>query len=297
MPQWDFLDFVTGEAGRHPSFHLLMNAEARELIEEEGVVRGLRYEATDGWHDIRTDLVVAADGRSSVIRERAGLVPIETSPPVDVLWFRLSRRPDDPASIFGRAGAGQFLIFLNRDDYWQVGSGIPKGGADQVRAAGLDAFRQSLARVAPEFAGRVAELTDWDQIKLLVIQANRLKQWWRPGLLCIGDAAHAMSPVAGVGINLAIQDAVVAANVLADPLREGRLTPNHLAAVQRQRQWPTRVIQLFQAFTMRATTGLLRRQDIPTAPKALQVVGRIPLLRTLPARLIGFGLWPVYVRE
>jgi 2-polyprenyl-6-methoxyphenol hydroxylase-like FAD-dependent oxidoreductase len=151
--------------------------------------------------------------------------------------------------------------------------------------------------VAPEFAGRVAELTDWDQIKLLVIQANRLKQWWRPGLLCIGDAAHAMSPVAGVGINLAIQDAVVAANVLADPLREGRLTPNHLAAVQRQRQWPTRVIQLFQALTMRATTGLLRRQDIPTAPKALQVVGRIPLLRTLPARLIGFGLWPVYVRE
>jgi 2-polyprenyl-6-methoxyphenol hydroxylase-like FAD-dependent oxidoreductase len=297
MPQWDFLDFVTGEAGRHPSFHLLMNAEARELIEEEGVVRGLRYEATDGWHDIRVDLVVAADGRSSVIRERAGLVPIETSPPVDALWFRLSRRPDDPDSIFGRAGAGQFLIFLNRNDYWQVGSGIAKGGADQVRAAGLDAFRQSLARVAPEFADRVAELTDWDQIKLLVVQANRLKQWWRPGLLCIGDAAHAMSPVAGVGINLAIQDPAVAANVLADPLREGCLTPDHLAAVQRRRQWPTRIIQLFQALTMRATTGLLRRQDIPTAPKALQVVGRIPLLRTLPARLIGFGLWPVHVRE
>src|SRR5205085_4289319 len=251
MPQWDFLDFLAAEARRCPGFRLLMDAEVRELIMEDGVVRGLGYQAPDGWHTVRALLTVAADGRSSRVRQQAGLSLIETAPPMDVLWFRLSRRPDDPAEVALRVGGGHVLIFIDRSAYWQIAYVIPKGANEQVRAAGLAAFRQSLHELAPELGDRVDELRDWEQVKLLTVQANRLRRWYRPGLLCIGDAAHAMSPVGGVGINLAIQDAVVAANVLAGPLRRGVLQDADLAAVQRRRTPPTVIVQGFQRVAQR----------------------------------------------
>ena len=298
LPQWDFLDFITAEAKRHPSFRLLMGAEVQDLIEEGGVVRGVRYRAPDGRHDVRAHLTVAADGRSSTVRERAGLVPLETSPPMDVLWFRLSRRPDDPEEPFFCVGGGHIFLFINRRDYWQVAYVIPKGADERVRAAGLDAFRRSIGQLAPHVADRTGELEDWDQVKLLVVQANRLRRWYRPGLLCIGDAAHAMSPVGGVGINLAIQDAVVAANVLAGPLQAGRLRVGDLAMVQRRREWPTRVIQALQSTVQRRlTAAVLGGGGPPALPAPVRALAHLPPLRALPARLIAFGVWPVHVRE
>jgi 2-polyprenyl-6-methoxyphenol hydroxylase-like FAD-dependent oxidoreductase len=296
MPQWDFLDFLAGEARRCPGFRLLMDAEVRELVMEDGVVRGLGYQAPDGWHTVRALLTVAADGRSSRVRQQAGLSLIETSPPMDVLWFRLSRRPDDPTAVALRVGGGHVLIFIDRSDFWQIAYVIPKGANEQVRAAGLAAFRQSLRTLAPELGDRVDELRDWEQVKLLTVQANRLRRWHRPGLLCIGDAAHAMSPVGGVGINLAIQDAVVAANVLAGPLKGGRVWVRDLAAVQRRRDWPTRIIQALQAaIQQRVTAPALRPDATPGLPTATRVFLTLPLLRDLPARLIAFGVWPVHL--
>ena len=296
MPQWDFLDFLAGEARRCPGFRLLMDAEVREVITDDGIVRGLGYQARDGWHTVRALLTVAADGRSSWVRQQAGLSLIETSPPIDVLWFRLSRRPDDPAEVALRVGGGHVLIFIDRSDYWQIAYVIPKGANEQVRAAGLATFRQSLRRLAPDLGDRVDELRDWEQVKLLTVQANRLRRWYRPGLLCIGDAAHAMSPVGGVGINLAIQDAVVAANMLAGPLKAGQVQVRDLAAVQRRRTWPTRIIQAFQAaLQQRVTAPALRPDATPQLPTATRVFLALPLLRDLPARLIAFGVWPVHV--
>jgi 2-polyprenyl-6-methoxyphenol hydroxylase-like FAD-dependent oxidoreductase len=296
MPQWDFLDFLAGEARRCPGFRLLMDAEVRELIMDDGIVRGLCYQAPDGWHTVRALLTVAADGRSSRVRQQAGLSLIETSPPMDVLWFRLSRRPDDPTEVALRVGGGHVLIFIDRSDFWQIAYVIPKGANEQVRAAGLAAFRQSLRTLAPELGDRVDELRDWAQVKLLTVQANRLRRWYRPGLLCIGDAAHAMSPVGGVGINLAIQDAVVAANVLAGPLKGGRVRVRDLAAVQRRREWPTRIIQALQAaLQQRVTAPALRPDATPGLPTATRVFLALPLLRDLPARLIAFGVWPVHL--
>jgi 2-polyprenyl-6-methoxyphenol hydroxylase-like FAD-dependent oxidoreductase len=298
LPQWDFLDFVTAEAKRHPSFRLLMGAEVQELIEEGGVVRGVRYQAPDGRHEVRARLTVAADGRSSTVRERAGLVPLETSAPMDVLWFRLSRRPDDPEEPFFCVGGGHVLLFINRRDYWQVAYVIPKGADERVRAAGLDAFRRSIGELAPHVADRTGELEGWDQVKLLVVQANRLRRWYRPGLLCIGDAAHAMSPVGGVGINLAIHDAVAAANILGGPLLAGRLRVGDLAAVQRRREWPTRVTQALQSAAQRRLTApALGGGDLPAPPAPVLALARLPVLRDLLARLIAFGVWPVHVRE
>jgi 2-polyprenyl-6-methoxyphenol hydroxylase-like FAD-dependent oxidoreductase len=240
---------------------------------------------------------VAADGRSSRVRQEAGLSLIETSPPMDVLWFRLSRQPDDRVEVALRVGGGHVLIFIDRSDYWQIAYVIPKGANEQVRAAGLAAFRQSLHELAPELGDRVNELRDWEQVKLLTVQANRLRRWYRPGLLCIGDAAHAMSPVGGVGINLAIQDAVVAANVLAAPLKAGRVRMRDLAAVQRRREWPTRIIQALQAaLQQRVIASALRPDATPELPTALRAFLALPVLRNLLARLIAFGVWPVHLR-
>jgi 2-polyprenyl-6-methoxyphenol hydroxylase-like FAD-dependent oxidoreductase len=251
MPQWDFLDFVTGEAKRYPNFRLEMNAEVTELLEEDGVIRGVRYEAPDGAHEVRAPLTVAADGRHSRVRERSGLEVIETGPPIDVLWFRLPRREEDPEESSGYIGAGKVLVFINRGDYWQTAYVIPKGADRRVRGAGLEAFRRSIGEAVPYVAARTGELRDWGQVKLLSVQIDHLRRWHRPGLLCIGDAAHAMSPVGGVGINLAIQDAVAAANALAQPLLEGSVGIRHLRSVQRRREIPAQAIPGVQTLTHR----------------------------------------------
>ncbi len=299
LPQWDFLNFLTSQARRYPSFHLLMNAEAQELIEEDGVIRGVRYKAPDGQHEVRALLIVAADGRSSEMRKQAReLVPIETSPPMDVLWFRLSRRESDPSTILFNIDAGHIIGLFYRSDFWQVAYVIPKGTDQSVREAGLETLQQEICRVVPWLADRLDELQTWDQVKLLVVQANRLRRWYRPGLLCIGDAAHAMSPIGGVGINLAIQDAVVAANILTKPLKANQLQEHHLAAVQRQREWPTRIIQMLQSMMQqRLTAPALRSSRAPTLPAPARALLRLPGVRTLPARLVAFGVWPVHVRN
>ncbi|MDQ6921603.1 MAG: FAD-dependent oxidoreductase [Candidatus Dormibacteraeota bacterium] len=299
IPQWDFLEFITQRAAPLPGFHLRMNSEAVDLVVEDGQVRGVRVEEPGGALDVRAALTVAADGRSSLLRERAGLPLVNTSPPVDVLWFRLSRRPGDPEQALGRVGAGGVLVLLNRGGYWQTAYTIPKGSFQVLRAAGLQALRSAIAARAPELADRVQELTSWEQVRLLTVQANRLTRWYRPGLLCIGDAAHAMSPVAGVGINFAIQDAVEAANRLTGPLLAGRVGLSDLAAVQRRRAWQVRTMQFMQA---RALEGALRlaNPSRPRGPAVARLVLRafrhLPLLRDLPARVVGLGFRRVRVR-
>jgi 2-polyprenyl-6-methoxyphenol hydroxylase-like FAD-dependent oxidoreductase len=256
----------------------------------------VRYEAPDGTHEVRAALTVAADGRDSRVRERSGLEVVGTGPPIDVLWFRLSRREGDPEESSGYIGAGRFLVLINRGDYWQVGYVIPKGGDREVREAGLEAFRRSIGEAVPEVADSTGELQDWEQVKLLSVQVNRLRRWYRPGLLCIGDAAHAMSPVGGVGINLAIQDAVVAANVLTRPLREGNAKPRYLRAVQRRRELPIRILQGLQSLAHRRVAAPAARSGVlPSPPAPVRALLRLRAVRDLPARLIAFGVWPVHV--
>ena len=289
MPQYDFLQFLAEEAGRYPAFRLIMGAPVQALLDQGGVVRGARYRSRDGWHDVRALLTVGADGRFSRVRHLIQMEPITTSPPMDVLWFRLSRRPDDPDQALGQFGGGRILVVLNRFDYWQVGYVIPKGEYQRIHGAGLEAFRAELKSALPSLADRVDELTGWRQISLLSVESSRLARWYRPGLLLIGDAAHVMTPVGGVGINVAIQDAVATANLLAEPLRAGRLRLSDLAAVQRQRELPVRVIQTFQSL-------LQSRVLAPTlrgAPFRVPLVMRPRPLRWLIGRLIGFGLWPI----
>jgi 2-polyprenyl-6-methoxyphenol hydroxylase-like FAD-dependent oxidoreductase len=292
LPQVRFLEFITNEAKRYPSFELVMGANVQELIEEDGVVKGVRYRGHGGWHEIRAQLTVGADGRFSRLRQLAGFEAIKTSPPMDVLWFRLPRSPGDPqgVGVGGRISKGRTLAIIDRRDYWQLGYIILKGRYQQLREAGIEALQQSIAELAPEFADRVKQLKDWSQVSYLGVESSRLPQWYRPGLLLIGDAAHVMSPVAGVGINYAIQDAVVTANVLSEPLKQGHLHPWDLAEVQRQREWPTRVIQAFQALVQqRVIRSALDASQQFTPPTIL----RLPILRDLLARLIAFGIWPV----
>jgi 2-polyprenyl-6-methoxyphenol hydroxylase-like FAD-dependent oxidoreductase len=298
MPQWDFLDYVTGEAKRYPNFRLEMNAEAKELILEDGIVCGVRYETPEGPREARALLTVDADGRSSPFRQQAGLKMVRTSPPIDVLWFRLSRGEGDPEDTFGYAGNGRFMAVINRGDYWQIAYVIRKGEYQNVRAEGLEAFRRSVGEAIPEFADRTGELLDWEAVKLLTVQADRLRRWHRPGLLCIGDAAHAMSPVGGVGINLAVQDAVAAANALAGPLRAGRVRVRDLMAVQLRRELPTRAIQVLQSFAQRrVVASSLRRGGAPSLPSPARALLRLRPVRDLPARIIAFGIWPEHVRR
>ncbi len=293
MPQSVFLQFIADEGKRYPAFRLVTGAAARELVEEGGVVRGVRYQARDGWHEVRAPLTVGADGRFSRLRRLAGFEPIKTSPPMDVLWFRLPRKPDDPEDAMGRFGRGHFMVEINRFDYWQIAYVIPKGSYRQVHDEGLPALRRSVAELAPELADRVDHLQDWKQVSVLSVESSRLPRWYKAGLLLIGDAAHVMSPVAGVGINYAIQDAVVAANLLSAPLQAGRLRLRDLAAVQRQREWPTRVIQTFQSLLQQR---VLAPALDPTASFQPPAFLRFPLVRNLLPRLIGFGVWSVRLK-
>jgi 2-polyprenyl-6-methoxyphenol hydroxylase-like FAD-dependent oxidoreductase len=297
MPQWDFLNFLAEKARRYPSFHLRMQAEATELIEDGGRVTGLRATTPAGTLVVQADLVVGADGRHSTVRRCAGLEVEDIGAPIDVLWMRLPRRPSDGTAPLGRFGAGKIFIMLDRGDYWQCAYVIPKGGFEEIKAKGLDAFRAAVAEIAPQFGDRVRELASWDDIKLLTVKIDRLRRWHRPGLICIGDAAHAMSPVGGVGINLAVQDAVAAANILAAPLRAGTLRERDLAAVERRRRFPTRATQRMQVFMQNnLLRAVLASQAAPSPPWPLRLIGRYPLLQRIPARLVGMGFRPEHVR-
>jgi 2-polyprenyl-6-methoxyphenol hydroxylase-like FAD-dependent oxidoreductase len=290
MPQWDFLDFLSGEAKVFPEFHLMMRAEATDLIEENGAVVGVAATTPAGALDIRADVVVAADGRSSVLRDRAGLQVEDCGAPMDVLWMRIPRLNADEELPLGRVDAGIIFVAIPRTDYFQCAYVIGKGGYDALRAKGLEAYRQTIAELIPTFAGRVDGLKDWDDIKLLTVTVDRLKTWARPGLLCIGDAAHAMSPVGGVGINLAIQDAVAAANALAAPLAAHRLTLADLRKVQARREGPTKSMQAVQLFVQRNIISVtLASRATPRAPWPARLLNAFPLLRRIPARVIGLG--------
>jgi len=303
MPQKVFLKFITEEAKRYPNFRLVMEARVRDFVEEDGVIRGVRYEAEDGWHEVRAVLTVGADGRGSRVRKLAGFEPKKTSPPMDILWFKLAREPDDPEGALGRVGRGHIAILLDRFDYWQAGYVIPKGAYPKLRHEGIESLRRSFAALIPEFADRLDHLADWQQASLLSVESSRCPRWYRSGLLLIGDAAHVMSPVGGVGINYAIQDAVVAANVLAGPLKDSQarlidLDTRYLAAVQRRRELPTRFIQALQTQIQHRVLANVLRSDQPLSPpRWLRLLTRVPLVRSVPARIFGLGLWPVRVKE
>src|SRR4051794_304841 len=296
MPQWDFLNFLAEHGKRYPSFHLHMQAEATDLIEEGGRVVGLRARAPGADLEIRASLVVGCDGRHSTVRERAGFQVKDIGAPIDVLWFRLSRQPADTDETSGHMEAGQMMVMLNRGDYWQCAYVIPKGGIDTVKREGLEAFRARVATLEPFLRDRLGELKSFEDIKLLTVAIDRLREWYREGLLCIGDAAHAMSPVGGVGVNLAVQDAVAAANILAEPLRSNTVTREHLAAVQERRSFPMRVIQQMQVIVQnKLLSPALASKERPKPPFVLQLVRWIPLLRRIPARLIGLGVRPEHI--
>ncbi len=297
MPQWDFLDFLARCGARYPTFSLKTRAEATGVIEKAGKILGVTATTPRGPLEIRADLVIAADGRNSLLREKAALAVEEFGAPMDVLWFGLARKTSDPDETMGRFDAGHILIAIDRGAQWQFGYVIPKGSIEAVHERGLAAFRARIARLAPYVADRVEALDDWTKIKLLTVQVNRLRRWHRPGLLCIGDAAHAMSPVGGVGINLAIQDAVAAVNILAAPLAARRVSDADLARVQRRREFPTRVTQAFQiAVQKRVLSRVLGGSAALRTPFVMRLVQRFPVLRRLVARLIGVGVRPEHIR-
>jgi 2-polyprenyl-6-methoxyphenol hydroxylase-like FAD-dependent oxidoreductase len=297
MPQTEFLEFITAEAARYPTFRLVMGARVEELVMEGDAVRGVRYRGPDGFHEVRALLTVGCDGRFSRLRRLGGFAPpITTSPSMDVLWFRLPRKPTDPPDALGRIGNGHILVLLNRGAQWQVASLIPKGSYAQLHAAGIAAVREMVVAAAPELADRVDELREWKQVSLLSVASDRLPRWYQPGLLLIGDAAHTMSPVGGVGINYAIQDAVVAANQLYRPLRAGRVELRDLAAVQRAREWPTRVIQALQTQVQKvAFPVFMQARGRLRIPGWVRVLLHLPGVRTLPPRVIGMGIRPAHV--
>ncbi len=296
MPQWDFLNFIVGQAQRYSTFRLRMQAEVVGLIEESGYVVGVRANTSEGPLEVRANLIVGADGRHSTVREKADLDIVNLGAPIDVLWMRLSREAGDGQGGFGRVDAGKLFVMIDRDDYWQCAYVIPKGSFEEIRAKGLPAFRDSIVQLAPFLGDRVEELRDWSEIKLLTVIVDRLVRWYRPGLLCIGDAAHAMSPIGGVGINLAIQDAVAAANILAAPLRRGNLRTKDLEKVQRRRELPTRITQGLQVFVQnKIIKRVLGSTKRPSLPFPMKLLRRWPMLRRIPAYMIGVGFRPEHV--
>jgi 2-polyprenyl-6-methoxyphenol hydroxylase-like FAD-dependent oxidoreductase len=296
MPQWHFLDFLADEARRYPGFDLRMNAEVVDLIFEKERVAGVRL--ADG-EEVRGRLTIAADGRGSILRKKAGLPKKDLGAPIDVLWFRLPKKKTRKNETGGTFGSGTFVVEIDRGDYWQCAYVVPKGAADEIQAKGIEAFRADVAKAAPELAAVVKTLKDWDQVKLLSVSLDRLTRWWRPGLLAIGDAAHAMSPVGGVGINLAIQDAVAAANILAGPLTRGDDVDPLLHEVQDRRMLPTKVIQRGQkTIHDRVLTPLVvRKAVLDKVPLVLRLFDRFPLLRRIPARIIGLGVRREHIRS
>jgi 2-polyprenyl-6-methoxyphenol hydroxylase-like FAD-dependent oxidoreductase len=297
MPQWDFLNFLSSHAKHFPSFELRMEHEVTDLIVENNRVAGVRAKTPDGELDVRADLVFGADGRSSTVRDRAGFEVRQFGVPIDVLWMRISKHKEDPQQGLGFFQHGKLVVLLDRGDYWQCGYVIPKGAFDLIKARGLSRFHDELVRMVGFLGDRVAELDDWSKIRLLTVQINRLRKWYREGLLCIGDAAHAMSPAGGVGINLAIQDAVAAANLLAEKLRQGPVSIVDFHKVQRRREWPAALIQRMQAFIHRhVVTGreTSSKSSLPLFPLLLK---HFPILRQLPARFIGIGPRPEHVRS
>lgn len=299
LPQWHFLNYLAEQGQRFPGFRLMMRTEAQDLVVEGGQVVGLRAAGPDGPLTIRADLVVGADGRRSSIRKASGSTPDDIGAPMDVLWFALSRKPGDGSSIVGRVGIGHFVITIDRGDYWQCAFIIAKGGYEKQRSLGLPAFQKTIAAVLPPvFTDRVAELDDWDKVKLLTVGVDRLESWHRPGLLVIGDAAHTMSPIGGVGINLALQDAIATANRIATPLLRGTLSEADLAAVQRRRILPARLTQAIQiGIANRVVVPLLASDEPFAAPWPLRLVSRTPSLQRLFGRIAGLGFLPEHVRS
>jgi 2-polyprenyl-6-methoxyphenol hydroxylase-like FAD-dependent oxidoreductase len=297
MPQWDFLDFLAEQGARYPGFRLLMRTEATDLIEEHQKIVGVLAHGPDGAVEVRASLVIAADGRHSAMRQRAGLVVEDLGAPMDVLWMRIAKRPEDAPEPLGRVEAGRVFVMLDRGDYWQCALVIAKGGFDALRVKGFDSFRELIAATARLKAERLAGLRGWDDVKLLTVAVDRLRTWYRAGLLCIGDAAHAMSPIGGVGVNLAVQDAVAAANLLAAPLAAGEVTSDHLASVQQRRSFPTKATQWLQVTIQNrvirrvlATTGPIKM------PWIIELLGRWPILQRIPARLVGVGFRSEHVQ-
>ena len=297
MPQWDFLNFLVEKGRCYPGFQVRMQTEVIDLIEQDGWIRGVRAKTPGGTIEIRAPLTVGADGRRSVVRECAGLQVTDLGAPMDVLWMRLDRKPTDPGQTLGHVEAGKIFIMLNREEYWQCGLVIAKGGFDAIRAKGIEQFREDLAALAPFLRDRTAELRDWKDVSLLTVKVDHLREWSRPGLLCIGDAAHAMSPIGGVGINLAIQDAVATANILGPKIRAGTLADSDLAAVQRHRTFPTRATQRLQVFIQnRIIERVLKTAQPLTVPWPLKLMQRWPALRRIPARVVGIGFRPEHIR-
>jgi 2-polyprenyl-6-methoxyphenol hydroxylase-like FAD-dependent oxidoreductase len=298
VPQWDFLNFLVDQGRRYPTFQLVMRAEVFDLIERDGRITGVRAQTPDGPIDAHADLVIGADGRSSIVRSLARLPIEDIGAPIDVLWMRLSKRATDAGASLGNIRNGHVFVMLDRGDYWQCAYVIPKDGYEALRRVGLEAFRAEIVGVVPFLADRVAEITSWDHVKLLTVRIDRLKQWHRPGLLCIGDAAHAMSPVGGVGINLAIQDAVAAANILYRPLRQGAPSAAYLGAVQRRRELPTRITQRMQVVMQNRVIFRTLTSGAPTSlPWPARLLRDYPILRRIPARLVGMGFRPEHVRS
>ncbi len=323
MPQERFLAFLAEEAAKYPHFHLVMGAEVRRLVESGGTVQGVRYRASDGWHEVRAPLTVGADGRFSRVRQLAGIKPVTLSAPLELLWFRIPRLPGDEQEfgsleavlrgnpfvmvngeggpvVFGHAGHDHLLVAFNRIDHWQMGVFYRPGEYPQLRAAGLEAFRRLILALEPRFSRHVESLTDWHQLTPLSVAFSRCRRWHVPGLLLIGDAAHVMTPAAGAGIKYAIEDAVVAANLLAGPLKTGMVRREHLAAVQRRREWPTRLMQWMGGQAQkRILTRFVRigrtRESRPKIGWLVRLLYRLPLLRDLPGRMVAYGLWRVHV--
>ena len=297
MPQWDFLNFFSEQGKKFPQFHLLLLAEVTDLIIEGNTVAGVRAATPSGEIEVRATLTVGCDGRSSTVRAHAGLRVESLGAPIDVLWFRVSRKPTDPGQVFGRFLPGKILVMLNRDEYWQCAFVIRKGMFDEIKRRGMASFRDDIIAIAPFLKDRSQEINDWDQIKLLTVLVDHLRKWYRPGLLCIGDAAHAMSPVGGVGINLAVQDAVATANILAHPLSENYVSLSHLQKVQWRREFPTKVTQRGQVLIQeRILSAVLSSQQQVQAPWFLRLFKKFPVLRRIPGRLIGLGVRPEHVK-